>query len=155
DRHETRDTTSGIGASFPELSGGTVPAGLSNDELHTAVERFSEELRVVSPHGHRIEWLLGGFYLRDSLTDQAGSFAFHSSYQPIAYFAPAISYQVVPTTYTQKSIFGDLTWHVTERTDLIGGIRHDHDDQTLSALVFGATIPEPETLSDQYSEDVT
>ncbi len=71
-------------------------------------------------HGRHIEWLLGGFYTQEHVTDQSGDYAFDTSYQPIAFFAPAIWYQVVPSTFSQRSVFADLTWHVTDQTELIG-----------------------------------
>jgi iron complex outermembrane recepter protein len=155
-RHETINSTQQYGSIFPILSGGTIPAGLSKFQRDTEREKFSEEFHVSSSHGTRIDWLLGGFYSEEHVRDQSGDYAFDTSYQPIAYFAPAIWYQVVPSTFNQRSAFADLTWHLTDQTELIGGIRYDHNDQAFSAIVHDKTASElPITFSDNYSEGVT
>ena len=154
-RHIVADTSGNTGSSFPDLSGGTIPAGLANQQNDTDLEKFSDELRISSPQGGRIEWLLGGFYTYEGVTDRLGEYAFDNGYQPIAFFAPAIWFQVVPSTFRKLALFGDLTWRASDRFDLTGGIRFDHNDQSFSAIVDGSTITVPESLSGQYSEGVT
>jgi iron complex outermembrane recepter protein len=154
-RDETINSSEGTGSTFPILSDGVVPAGLSKVQHHTIMEKFSEEFRLSSPQGVRIEWLLGGYYTHENVTDREGEYAFDTSYQPIAFFAPSIWNQVVPSTFSQRSVFGDLTWRLTDHIDVTGGLRHDHDDQSFSAIVEGSTVPEPYGISGNYSEDVT
>ena len=153
-RHQTSDTTQGTGSSFPDLSGGTIPAGLSKTQQDTDLEKFSEDLHISSPQGRRIEWLLGGFYTQERVTDHFAEYAFDTSYQPLAFFAPALFFQVVPSTFSQRAVFGDLTWRVTDHIDVTGGIRYDHNDFSFSEIHGGSTAA-PGTSSGQYSEGVT
>ncbi len=98
--------------------------------------------------------MLGGFYTHERVTDEFAEYAFDTSYQPLAFFAPAIFFQEVPSTFSQLAVFGDLTWRVTDHIDVTGGIRDDHNDFSYSENHGGATAG-PGTSSDQYSEGVT
>ena len=66
------------------LDSGAIPAGLLRFDRDIGLEKFTEELRIASPRGHRVEWTLGGFYNHESVTDQNISNAFDTSYRPIA-----------------------------------------------------------------------
>ena len=154
-RHTVNDTSDVTGSTFPDLSGGAIPAGLSKLQNDTDLDKVSEELSISSPQGQRFEWLLGGFYTYERVTDRHGEYAFDSNYQPISFFAPALFFQAVPTSFRKEAVFGDLTWRPTNQIDVTGGIRYDHNDQVFSAFVNDFTISEPFTLSGQYSEGVT
>lgn len=151
--HSVFDQTLINGASFPDWSGGAIPAGLSAFHRDKDLEKFSEELRIVSPQGKRIDWLLGGFYTRESVTDEMALYAFDNSYQPIAAFAPAASATSVQNTFNELAAFGELTWHVTERFDLTGGIRYAHNDQQLTAIDSGV-VDEPACTAGESAEGV-
>ena len=42
--------------------------------------------------GGTSEWMLGGFYTREGVTDRQSTNAFDNGYHPIAAFAPSISF---------------------------------------------------------------
>jgi outer membrane receptor protein involved in Fe transport len=113
------------------------PAILSTFHRNIGVEKFSEELRIVSPHGRRYEWLLGGFYTHESVSDIWTLYAFDNNYQPIAALAPAAGLTTVHNTFTELASFGELTWHVNERFDLMGGVRYAHNDLAFTAIDSG------------------
>ena len=153
--HTVFDSSSDTGATFPELLDGTIPAGLSNLQNDRDLEKITEEIDITSSQGGAVEWLLGGFYTNEKLIDRLGEYAFDKTYQPIAALAPAIWFQVVPSTYKKWALFGDLTWRITDQLDVTGGIRYDHDDQAMSAIIAGATYDEPVAFSLAYSEGFT
>ena len=64
------DLNPSSGTTFPDLSGGAIPAGLANLQNDTTLEKFSDELRITSPQGQRMEWLVGGFYMYERVTDR-------------------------------------------------------------------------------------
>ncbi len=129
------------GGYYPQWSGGTVPPGLALTGRDIDFEKFSEELRILSPRGKRIEWMLGGFYTRQGVTDRQYTYAFDKAYHPIALFAPSLSFSTLPSTFKELAIFGDLTWRVTDHIDLAGGIRYSHDDQQFNSAGGGWNIP--------------
>jgi iron complex outermembrane receptor protein len=138
---QVHDDTELVGSQFPQLSGGTVPAGLARFERDLGLEKLSEELRIASAKGRGIEWLLGGFFTREIATDVQADHAFDNAYQPILAFGPAVSYTSLPSTYREWAVFGDLTWQATDRLALIGGARYARDDQSGSATLGGGTQP--------------
>jgi outer membrane receptor protein involved in Fe transport len=154
-RRTVTDTSEGTGSTFPDLSGGTVPAGLSNEQDDMDLDKLNGEFRITWPQGLRFEWLLGGYYTYERATDRLGDYGFDNTYQPITMFAPALYFQTVPTSFREEALFGDLTWRPTDHLDVTGGIRYNRSDLVFSAFVSGFTIGEPVTLSGQYSEGVT
>ena len=154
-RHTVLDTSQRTGSTFPDLSGGAIPAGLSKLQDDVDLDKFSDELRITSPQGNRIEWLLGAFYTYEHTTEGIGEYAFDNNYRPIAFFAPAIWAQVQHTNFRKAALFGDLTWRLSNHFDMSGGIRHDRNDQSFSVLLNDSTVSEPVALSGQYSEGVT
>jgi outer membrane receptor protein involved in Fe transport len=150
--HSVFDQTLINGANFPQGSGG--PPALSVFHRDINLEKFSEELHVASPRGRRVEWLLGGFYTHESVSDLRALYAFDTSYQPIAAFAPVASATAVLNTFSESAAFGELTWHVTGQIDLTGGIRYAHNDQQFTATDSGV-VDEPAYTAGRSAEGVT
>jgi len=138
------------GANFPLWSGGTIPAGLLRFDRDVDLDRFTEELRIASPPGSRAEWSLGAFYNHENTTDQQAQKAFDTSYHPIAPFTPELEPAALRSTFEASALYGEMTWHVTDRLDITGGIRYDHTRQEFSVLVSGT-----QDDSGQVSDGVT
>jgi iron complex outermembrane receptor protein len=117
---------------YPQLSGDTIPAGLTTYEDDWDLEKFSEELRLVSARGTRLEWGLGGFYTHESTNEVRSSINYNPNLRPTLLY-----YVSLPASYTDRAIFGDLTWRVTGHLDLTGGLRYDRDSQAWSATTGG------------------
>jgi len=137
----TNDQTPVEGDYYPQLSDGAVPAGLALFRRDLGLEKFSQELRIRSLPARHVEWMLGGFYTRESSTDQQYSYAFDKAYHPIAFFAPSLSFSTLPSTFKERAVFGDLTWRVTDYVDLAGGIRYSHNDQQFISAGGAWNIP--------------
>jgi len=106
---------------------------------HNKTNKVTQELRLSTPIGPYIDWLLGGFYTHESskfvetvqaLTDQGVN-------------RGQLIYDSFPTTYTEYSAFTDFTLHFTDQFDLQIGGRETHIDQSyaqvLSGLLVGAS----------------
>ncbi len=63
--------------------------------------------------------------------------AYDNAYRPIAAFAPYLTYWSLPATYSDRALFGNLTWRVTSRLDLTGGLRYDRDSQAYTNATGG------------------
>jgi iron complex outermembrane receptor protein len=105
--------------SFSETYFGTVGDQILNT---IGVSRFTQELRLSAPLGQKFDGLLGAFFSQEvdhwewnyPATDPiSGAIlgdwgTFNANYAPI--------------TYTEYSVFGDLTYHVTDQFDIqVGG----------------------------------
>jgi len=145
------DDTEGWGPYYPVVSNGAVPAGLTFFSTNETLHKLSEELRVSSTSGRRLEWMLGAFYTRETGTADQLFQALDTAGQPISYFAPDLSYSTILNTFIDEVLFANATWHVTGRFDLGAGIRRAHDDQT---QIYTPNGP-PSTVSLHRSETDT
>ena len=116
----------------PQLSAATIPAGVMTYQDDWDLEKFSEEFRLVSATGTRLDWSLGGFYTHESTSEVRNYDEHNPSLPPITVY-----YFSLPATYSDRAVFGDLTWRLTGHLDLTGGLRYDRDSQQWSATVGG------------------
>ena len=140
------------GNSFPEWSGGTIPAGLLRADWDINLEKFTEELHVASPRGRRVKWSLGAFYNHESTTARQVPKAFDTSYHPIAPFAEELDPLALPSTFEASALFGEMTWRITDHLDVTGGVRYDHNRQKGTLFDNGAPV---DSYSGQVSDGVT
>jgi len=139
-----QDLTTTFSFVFPLIYPGA-PAG-STVRLVNASEtsKFTQEVRLASSGKGPFEWLVGGFYTKeDSNTDQ--DLTVHGPTGGL--FAPVASFPL-PNAYAEGAIFGDLTYHVTDKFDVqVGGryaknwqkFRSDTITPNAAADVFGPT----------------
>lgn len=120
------------------LDRGTIPTGLLRSDRDIDLEKFTEELRLASPQGRRVEWSLGAFYNHESTTDRAVDKAFDTSYHPIAPLD--LDYGAALSTFEASALYGEMTWRLTDHLDLTGGIRYDRNRQQWSVRVGGETF---------------
>lgn len=108
--------------------------GIYND-VHT--EKFTQEIRLSSEKDQTFEWLIGGFFTDES-SDYAQEFVVRDANNAVApndlytYFAPS--------EYREYAAFGNVTWSLTEKLDLIGGLRYTHNRQTYSQIGSGLFV---------------
>ena len=132
----------------------------SQEDANYSVGKFTQELRLTSPSGNRLEWLIGGYY-----THETGSF-----YQAFDVYGPQggavipaltpLEFVNLPSTYEEYAVFGNATYHFNQWFDLSAGLRYAHNDQTFTeteggALLGGATNTTPVlTVPGQSSQGV-
>ena len=135
------DATVGNGQYYSTWSGGLVRPGLAFYKRASTLRKFSEELHINSPEGRRFEWLLAGFYTRESANDEQSTIALDQSGLSIPYFAPALIFQSTPTTFTERVVFANTALHLTTRWEVGGGIRVAHDDQDFTVTYGAWNVP--------------
>jgi len=104
---------------------------------HDHYTKFSNELRITSPADYRLRGILGAFYQKQ--TDEIRA-EFNIPDLPVFYQVTGqknVYYlSQMPRADRDKAIFGDLTFDVTDKLKLIGGIRFYWVDNTLNGF-FG------------------
>jgi outer membrane receptor protein involved in Fe transport len=122
------------------------------------LEKFTQEVRLASPQDQPLRWLVGGFFTHEQTTDEEGINVYDAAGVPVAALNPFISADL-RASYKEYAGFGDLTYQVTNRFDLTGGVRYAHNSQvfqdqinTYFGTLFGS--PSPPT-SGRSSEGVT
>ncbi len=89
---------------------------------------FTEELRIASPSGSKLEYTAGLFYSNQATSSLGGGTTTVSDY-PALGAPPIILQPPVPGTPSgnmdfSSAAFGQATYHVTDQLGLIGGLRY-------------------------------
>jgi iron complex outermembrane recepter protein len=113
---------------------------------------LSQELRLQSIEGEAWDWTVGAIYSRDrGDIDQA---TFVGEDQP---FGLPVGFQVTRNVADNETIgaavFGEAVWHVTDRLDLLLGVRATRDKVKIREITFTAgnarlSIEEEDTFDD-------
>ncbi len=142
--------------------GGTAAQARLDSPLYdrTKLQVFSQELRLQSVGDHTVDWLLGGFYQdvdrhygQELPTPGYDAVLIGLGFPPnTAFGAPADMpfYSNLSYTLKQYGLFGEATWHASERWAFTGGLRYYkfNEDRT---LIFGGFFSDP-TEPDRVSE---
>jgi outer membrane receptor protein involved in Fe transport len=111
---------------------------------HSETRKLTQELRLATPIGTKLDWLVGAFY-----THEESQINF--SLKAADSFTGAVSGVLfdgdIPTRFSEYAAFTDLTLHVTDRFDVqVGGrqseIRQSYAE-TDSGPAAGGTIVDP------------
>jgi outer membrane receptor protein involved in Fe transport len=137
--HVTSDTI--IDYSALSARAGGAPVSYEGSPNST---RYTDELRLVSAPG-AFEWIVGGFYaheknlwsIKDRGTDASGVVLPSSS----PYFN--VYTDAINSTYEEKAVFGDMTYHFTPKLEGTVGIRYSANDQSFlesSTGILGTAV---------------
>ncbi len=117
---------------------------VSNNE---ATSKFTEELRLAVPLTSRADWLLGLFYTHERgpynqsiIAEDENSGAF--VHNEVTFFETI--------TYAERSVFTDLTLHVTDQLDIQLGGRATHLDQSFDETDKGDIVPDLDSQPSPY-----
>jgi iron complex outermembrane receptor protein len=135
--HYVNDYSPFDGSYFPVVSGGAVPAGLAKLVEDVYLDKLTEELQIASASGGRLDWVLGAFYTRERLIHWLDENAFDDAYQPIAAFAPYLSFFYRPSSFSEMAAFGDVTWEFSDQFEVAAGIRSARDTQAYTNFPAG------------------
>ena len=105
----------------------------------TFTDKFTQELRLVSPESDSFEWLVGAYYTDEDsgLDPQTYTLVDPGTENPAAGI-PALADGSLVSTYEEIAAFANATWHVTDRFDLsFGGRWSDNDQEATQVLTIG------------------
>jgi iron complex outermembrane recepter protein len=105
-------------------------------QVNVGLEKFTQEIRLASPQNQRLKWLVGGFFTHEKSTNDDTFDVYDSGGAPISLLNPFVSAKL-DSTYKEYAAFGDLTWQVTDRLDLTGGVRYAHNSQFFQSQTGG------------------
>ncbi|QMW24186.1 TonB-dependent receptor [Sandaracinobacteroides saxicola] len=96
--------------------------------------QFSQELRLQSDGGGKLDWIVGGYYFHDTLKTDSAFDLLRGLRDPgdlLGTFDPANSLGLLRYPYTQKTestaLFGQASYPLTERLTGTAGLRWSHD----------------------------
>jgi outer membrane receptor protein involved in Fe transport len=118
---QTQDWSQTYGYLQPTFDPNTTSM-LNRMRFYARVKRASQEVRLVSPSGQRLEWLAGVYYDSERASSEQYFDALDSELNLIPSLNP-FSAAYSPSTYTEAAIFGTLTYRISDRFDVTGGLR--------------------------------
>ncbi|TAL88861.1 MAG: TonB-dependent receptor [Rhodanobacter sp.] len=103
--------------------------------VDTTTRKTTQEFRLESPQGQRIEWLLGA-YASHETTHEFIDLQNSPDPQGLLFgFSPF--YGVLPSLYKETSAFADGTFHFTDRFDVTLGARYSRNSQRYQQFANG------------------
>lgn len=94
-------------------------------------DQFTQEFRVASMNDGAFNWQVGAFYFDSDLkvtTDSFASFGFDGRQQDT----------IIQQQNSAWAVFGQLSWDLSDRFTLTGGVRYTDDEKDFEVLQFGA-----------------
>lgn len=153
--YQTSDVTSHVDATA--LYGVLLaPLGLplrgEDAPLIVSTDKFAQEVRLASSGGQTFDWIVGGFYTHEDSNAQVNLVAIGLNGAP---FPLNLLTSHLPSTYEEGAVFGDLTWHVTDKLDLTGGLRYARNHQSYQQNATSDVFPIGNVPTRTSSENVT
>jgi outer membrane receptor protein involved in Fe transport len=103
------------------------------------LKKVSQEIRLASPQGQRLEWLAGFFYTHESGENYEVFNTYSDAGAPLAGLNP-LEFVRLPSSYQEFAVFGNATYHFTDWFDLTAGVRYAHNNQTFTEYEGGALL---------------
>lgn len=108
------------------------------------VNSVTQELRLASPTGHKLEWTAGAYFTHETADEHEPLYPVDlDTGQVLKSFDPNLGAYLIKSTYREYAGFGDLTYHLTPAFEVGLGGRYSWNHQTyhqVSAGLFtGAT----------------
>jgi iron complex outermembrane receptor protein len=130
----------------------------ADTNIDLGLEKFTQEVRLASPQDQPLRWLVGGFFTHEETTNEDAFNVYDAAGVPVAALNPFITNDL-RATYKEYAGFGDLTYQITNRFDVTGGVRYAHNSQSYqsqSGSFIGAVFDTPSPPSSgRSSEGVT
>jgi iron complex outermembrane recepter protein len=103
----------------------------------TSTDKFTQELRFVSPKSDSFDWLVGAYYTNEDSAIKQKILSVEAGTDTVAAGVPLLADLSLDSTYKELAGFANATWHVTPRLDLSFGGRASHNKQLASQLSDG------------------
>lgn len=106
------------------------------------VDQFSQELRLASPTGEKVDWQVGLYLLRQQVRSNyrmqflSRATAFFLSPLPPAILDGLESDQIGTADTTSAAIFGQTAWRLSDRATITAGLRYTHETRQATNTVF-------------------
>ena len=126
-------------------------SSIAIDLARTHTDTFSQEVQLLSSKSQRFEYVLGGYFLNDTLVNGFINQQLPRVIRSSALSAPLAgsqnngTYQYERVKVYSRAAYGQATFHVTDAWSVTGGVRYTHEKKEyLNATAFWylpATLP--------------
>ncbi|MBL8271494.1 TonB-dependent receptor, partial [Steroidobacter sp.] len=102
--------------------------------LPSQTKKFSQELRLASHSGDKLEWLFGAFYTDE---DSDTQYNIYASNPNTGALLMSVYPDTFPSTFQERAVFGAATYHFTDRFDIQVGARASRNEQYYEETIGG------------------
>ena len=136
----------GFPSSIPAAA--TTGAGFNID-----VDKFVQELRLVSKSAGALQWQAGGFFTRETASNEQTLTGYMADGTANPVFDPALGIGLT-SVYRESAAFGNVTYAWSPAFDVTAGLRESWIEQRFTQSTAGVLLP-PGALSASSSQDKT
>lgn len=139
--NQVNDASRGLGVALGALLG--IPGGIGlRDNRTTFSERWVQELRATGTNlaNGLFDAQLGFYYTHEDDTNRVPGFDPFLPTTGAALPLPNIITASILSKYEEYSVFGNVTLHLGDRFDVLGGIRYSHDKQDYAQDYAGLLV---------------
>jgi outer membrane receptor protein involved in Fe transport len=124
------------------------PAQITTDTLGvyqgqvTGVRKFTQELRLASPASEVFEWMVGAYYTKEKghIEQHINGLVLDDPSALQDELADLLALNL-DSKYRETAGFANVTWHLSDRFDITGGVRLSKNKQRSSQVVTGPVAP--------------
>jgi iron complex outermembrane receptor protein len=106
------------------------------------MSKFVEEVRLTSSENRRIQWMLGGFYTRESAGDIQNFYTLTPNLVPLP-AANDLQYSIFRDVYKESAVFANATYKFNDRFDIGAGERYSAYNINSCVPQFGGIFGSP------------
>ncbi len=122
------DIDGGFGASYaPPYGPGFIPFESETADGIPSLDQITQEVRVASQPGGELSWIAGVFYFKEELTAETYSYA------SLMQGNPQNGYAFQDQTAESFALFASVDWALSDRWNLLAGLRFSSDEKDFSA----------------------
>jgi outer membrane receptor protein involved in Fe transport len=121
----------------PSFAAAGIDLGKAGVDQARGTDKFTQEVRISSDGETRLQWLVGGFYTSEKAYNNQHIAAFLPDGTP---FPLDLATVAIPSRYEEVAAFGNLTWRLTDKFDVSGGLRYARNSQSFQQIGSGLLI---------------
>lgn len=111
--------------------------------LPSETKKFSQEIRLASSPGSKLEWLFGGFYTKE---DSDVAYNIFATELDTGAIVASVFPDSFPSSFEERAVFGSATYHFTDQFDIQVGGRWGSNEQVFDELITGPLFDPPYTV---------
>lgn len=131
----------------PVISGATGINTIDPYDTTVRLNKYTQEVRLTSPSGKRLEWMLGTYYTNEDGENVQVGTAEDPTGAAISGLNPLLNSDA-PSNYKEVAAFANGTFKFTDQFAISAGGRYAHNEQvaesTIYGLLLGTLTPPPE-----------
>jgi outer membrane receptor protein involved in Fe transport len=118
--------------------------------LPSDTDKFTQEFRLASTAGEKLEWLVGVFYTDEDSDVQYNVYATDPATGDIEEIVLGDAF---PSSFKEYALFGTATWRFTENFHLQVGGRYSENEQEFDETITGPLFDPPYLVSADSDDD--